>query len=112
MRVFSAAILVEKVQQMLAFGPTTVGEGRGTDSEYAAGQAMGRGTRDRSLALVGDGGIGSGSLFDQIRWEDVVGSLQTLGSLFRKQVRTATPIVSEVGQRQVMLVLEATDSLL
>lgn len=52
------------------------------------------------------------SWFDLFSWIEAKRSFEALSGLFREQVRSGVPVVIELGQDQIMLVIQATDDML
>jgi hypothetical protein len=64
-------------------------------------------------------GLGAGAVFgimprwrDRLSWDDAKGSFQALSGLFQEQVESGVPVVIELGQDRIMLVVQATDAML
>jgi hypothetical protein len=57
-------------------------------------------------------GSTAGSWLDRFSWNDAKRSFEALSGLFREQVQSGVPVVIELGQDQIMLVVHATDAML
>lgn len=53
-----------------------------------------------------------GSWIDRFSWNEAKRSFEALSGLFREQVQSGVPVVIELGQDQIMLVVQATDAML